>query len=421
MKMKLKVSIQLATLGILFLGVVNVKAPWRSWPVYTDDGSAAREAAQEIKYEELLAEQKRQQAIFAAQRQANLEAAEKAEWDEAVAWINHQRDEALAKLNAEYDPIISDLLSKIAALKQKATQLEDKRSQSEQENAHLRAKQLFQPKDPWRMLDGKIYNAKDTQWFLFTGTVLEIKQGGILLHGSFGPPLEANFGECDYFVDNFPNQIYSMVDGETITFPMNLVAHFGGRSTYQYTNTTIDLRVHTVRRLDYGEIVDSPPPDLVKKWSNQIIIASDDNPQLTDEINDAKRQQSLVEFKLSQVKDEYSQKSASINAEDEAKITDLPNVFAKRLKDKQDKEKQAIAAKALAFNQSQADKGDPVGLLRMGERYRDGDGVSKNLDKAREYFNKASAAGSPTATDELSKLNQSSPDSTDLLTNSIPH
>ena len=68
--------------------------------------------------------------------------------------------------------------------------------------------------------------------------------------------------------------------------------------------------------------------------------------------------------------------------------------------------KKVTQAKVVKWNQEQADKGDPTGLLRMGEFYRDGNGVPKDLDKAREYLTKASAAGSPDAADELSKLNQ---------------
>jgi TPR repeat protein len=40
----------------------------------------------------------------------------------------------------------------------------------------------------------------------------------------------------------------------------------------------------------------------------------------------------------------------------------------------------------------------------MGERYRDGDGVPKDLAKAKEYFSKAVAAGSSDATNELAQL-----------------
>ena len=66
----------------------------------------------------------------------------------------------------------------------------------------------------------------------------------------------------------------------------------------------------------------------------------------------------------------------------------------------------AAKAKALKSNQDEAAKGDAYGLLRMGERYRDGDGVEKDLAKAKEYLQKAADAGSPTAAEELSKLKQ---------------
>lgn len=70
----------------------------------------------------------------------------------------------------------------------------------------------------------------------------------------------------------------------------------------------------------------------------------------------------------------------------------------------QDEKKLQAQAKVLKSNQDMADKGDAYGLLRMGERYRDGDGVPKDLMKAREYLTKAAAAGSPTAEDDLKKL-----------------
>ena len=61
-------------------------------------------------------------------------------------------------------------------------------------------------------------------------------------------------------------------------------------------------------------------------------------------------------------------------------------------------------AAALKFNQDAADRCDAYGLLRMGERYRDGEGVAKDLPKARDYFTRASAAGSQVAANELAAL-----------------
>jgi len=47
----------------------------------------------------------------------------------------------------------------------------------------------------------------------------------------------------------------------------------------------------------------------------------------------------------------------------------------------------------------QADKANPTALLRMVS-FTVINGVPKDLDKAREYLTKASAAGSPDAADE---------------------
>lgn len=75
-------------------------------------------------------------------------------------------------------------------------------------------------------------------------------------------------------------------------------------------------------------------------------------------------------------------------------------------KAKAEASKKSGAAAALKSNQDAAAKGDSYGLMRMGERYRDGDGVDKDLAKAKDYLQKAADAGSPTAADELSKLKQ---------------
>ncbi len=70
-------------------------------------------------------------------------------------------------------------------------------------------------------------------------------------------------------------------------------------------------------------------------------------------------------------------------------------------------QKRAVQDRVLKNNQALAYLGDPYGLRRMGERYRDGDGVPKDLAKARDYLMKAVAAGDPSAADELSNLEPS--------------
>jgi len=367
----------------------------------------------------IAAQLQQQQEFLAAQREANLQAAEMAKWNDAVAVIKNKRDDALAKLSSQYNPTISDLISKQFGFQQSLSNLWEKDNIEANQIAHERAKQIFQPTHPWRSLDGKVYNAKDTNWLQFTGKIIEIRPNGILLSGAFGQPLEDGWYKGDYYVDNFPNRKYAMADNEEISTAYNCVAHLDiESSTYVYTNTTIDLRVHTVRRLDYGKIVDSPPQELVNKWTYPISYSSlNGNSTLTKQIIETEKQKSDVDAKLVLLQSEYADKCASVNAECDAEIKDLPNVFAKQYRQQKEQEKQAREAKILGFNQTEADKGDPYGLMRMGERYRDGDGVPKDLFKARDYLTKAAAAGSPTAADELSKLDQNLAETSQTITN----
>jgi hypothetical protein len=63
-----------------------------------------------------------------------------------------------------------------------------------------------------------------------------------------------------------------------------------------------------------------------------------------------------------------------------------------------------LAAKTLAENERLAAQGDAYGELRMGERYLTGDGVAKDIFKARDYLRRAAEQGSQTASDELNRL-----------------
>jgi hypothetical protein len=111
----------------------------------------------------------------------------------------------------------------------------------------------------------------------------------------------------------------------------------------------------------------------------------------------------LLDSKIAEIKSELSTNAFWIQMQ--ANRPPSPEEIA-AAKAKADATKKAAGEKALKYNQYLADKGDEYGLFRMGERYRDGDGVPKDLGKAGDYFTKALAAGSPSAADELSKMNQ---------------
>lgn len=215
----------------------------------------------------------------------------------------------------------------------------------------------FTPRDPWRVIDGTTFYAKGDDWVEFAGKVLEIQPGrGIRLEGNYnrigsGATMyftgNSSAFNYEFFVANFP---YDVAEGDMVSVSEGFTAR--KTSTYTYKTTAGGSR--TIRQIDYG--TPYVPPALTP-----------------EQIADAKA----------------AQEKASVNAKANAAA-----------------QKQVTATRALKFNQDAAAKGDMFGLLRMGERYRDGDGVEKDLAKAKEYLQKSADAGSPTAKEELSKLNQ---------------
>lgn len=67
-------------------------------------------------------------------------------------------------------------------------------------------------------------------------------------------------------------------------------------------------------------------------------------------------------------------------------------------------DKAKASAAALKFNQEAAARGDAYGQLRIGERYLTGDGVQKDLAKARSMFVLSAAQGNQAAADHLKQL-----------------
>lgn len=66
--------------------------------------------------------------------------------------------------------------------------------------------------------------------------------------------------------------------------------------------------------------------------------------------------------------------------------------------------KAEVSARIFKYQKDLAEKGDSYGQLRMGERYRDGDGVEKDISKARDLLSKSAASGNQSAADALQKL-----------------
>jgi len=203
------------------------------------------------------------------------------------------------------------------------------------------------PRDPWREIYGeKKYVLSPNSGFVkFSGQILEVAQNGIRVLGQKGDATQV-----EYFVINFP---YPFKEGESVDLTRIYVALEDGDFSY----VTEDGYAKTIPKLNYGRPCARP------KNADAIELAAQ---QLTPQ-EEAQVASIQLEAK--------SKKDIAIAAQKHVQEL-LENL---RL-DKRN---------ALKADQEQAGQGDPEGLRRMGERYRDGDGVEKDLNKAAEYYKKA--------------------------------
>jgi hypothetical protein len=87
------------------------------------------------------------------------------------------------------------------------------------------------------------------------------------------------------------------------------------------------------------------------------------------------------------------------------KISVAEELAAEKAREKAlDDKRQAMQANVVEFYRRAAEKGEPFGEFRMGEFYRDGNGVPKDESTAVFYFKRAAAHGEKGAEEALDKI-----------------
>lgn len=214
-----------------------------------------------------------------------------------------------------------------------------------QDHEHDRALRIaqaqFVPQDPWRIVNGGVHYAKGDNWVQFYGTVIGQSEGKTYIHGWYGVPLEYEHHLRVFCVSNLPAAIV----GENLLGSQNLTALNTFRETTYYSSA---FGAQPCMLLDYGAVYIPPPP------TPDQIAAS--------------------------------------------------NAAAAAVKAQADAVKERADGAALKYDEDLAAKGDAFGELRMGERYRDGDGVVKDLIKARQMFSASADQGNPDAAKALANF-----------------
>ncbi len=177
-------------------------------------------------------------------------------------------------------------------------------------------------------------------WCVFSGRVLQTSPDGVRVQGQYAP-IYQNGNGGDSFLGEFFVRHFPYALADGDSLPPYVAAV----PEPVYTYTTVMNAERSIHCLDFGIPCDEP------QWA--------------------------VEY-------EETNKLVFDSAAEKAKVKG--------------------ESRALEVNESAAAKGDAFGLLRMGERYRDGDCVAKDLAKARTYLMEACLKGEVEASNELATL-----------------
>lgn len=231
-----------------------------------------------------------------------------------------------------------------------ALRFEEQKASTEAWNAGIQlnqeqimaAWQNYVPEDPYRVIDRAAVYAKGDHWMKFGGRIVEFLPEGIRVRGM----CKSLNDPIHYY--KFSGEFFVANFPYTNSSQILRDAEFSS-FTAKEAGTYLLSETNAIPKLDYGIIATPPPPT---SQELELVVSKAESVALRD------------------------QRNMDANA------------------------------KSLKYNQEQASKGDAIGQLRMGERYLTGDGVEKDLVKARAYLSKAAAQGISSAAELLKKLPQ---------------
>jgi hypothetical protein len=234
-------------------------------------------------------------------------------------------------------------------------------------------------KDVWRNIGGTTNSARGDGWYVFQGMRQEAQPGGVIFSGAYSDTLRVG---CK-MANLPPGLTASQIIGNF--FP-------GSDITVNY----ITYKPNYVAYVDYGLAQG--------RGAEEFFVANFPYPSAQDLMAHFEGFYTYTNssgYPITIKKFNYGVCCEKLWTPEELAVA----------REHSEAQKNVAATGALKFEQSQADKGDSYWLFHLGERYRDGNGVPKDLDKARDYFERAKKAGNSNADDELKKLNQGLTDS----------
>ena len=249
-----------------------------------------------------------------------------------------------AEIQSRIDSLSNEAAIKSTDAKMAHAAVENLRSQ------FLGAEKIL--KDPWREIYGekKFAMSAGSSFVKFNGQILEVVSSGIRVFGQIDDSTKT-----EYFVVNFP---YDFKAGESVDPTKIYMAFEDG--TFSYVSE--DGYAKTLPKLNYGKPCVRPDnAATIEQAAQQSQLSSAERTAKdVDEI--ATTAQKHLQAAIDEI--------AAVRKEAEEKM-------------------RLVIDQSLNYDRLYANKGNGDALRRMGERYRDGEGVETDTNKAAEYFKKS--------------------------------
>jgi TPR repeat protein len=212
-------------------------------------------------------------------------------------------------------------------------------------------------KDPWRNINGTTNLARGEGWLEFQGVIMESRPDGVVFRGHFGKVLSLPYET-------------TRIKGETAIAIKERTGNNYGTQTEKAAS--VNYQVETDPDADLFFVANFPYSARLSAAYQELVAFDEGYYTYTNNL-----QETVTVHRLN-----YG--TPCVKTWSDAELA--------AAKQKVEQKKQATSDKMLKSNQALAAKGEPYGLKRMAERYRDGDGVEKDESKSAEYFKKYEAA-----------------------------
>ena len=256
-------------------------------------------------------------------------------------------------------------------------------------------------KEPWRVVAGVTNSIYGRGWFHFSGRVEKVCPEGVLVDG-FIASLDS---ENEVANLNLANNSVARAPGlalpnQTLKYQQFVVTNF---PEVVAAGDEINFLSYRMAK-EAGTVVLTLRQDSITTRLDTTTTRQDNSTNNQDSITKRRNSTAAHQDSVITRQDRMTTRQDSLHRYDYGEVCPPPPAWLAAMAARSAKAKESTAAAILKLEQEKAAEGSDLYQYRLGRRYEAGNGVEKDLGKARELFQKAADQGNEDAVAALRSL-----------------